>query len=316
MDNNLKLVFMGTSVFAVPSLLALIDSEHDVALVVSQPDRKKGRGRVLSPTRIKEAAENRGLELFQPQNINTKESVGKIKELDPDVIVVVAYGQILSQNILDIPRTGCINIHASLLPKLRGAAPINWAIVGGDKKTGVTSMLMDAGMDTGDILLKKEIDIDDEIDAVALSEKLSIIGGEILIQTLDMIKSDELKSAKQNNAEATYAPILKKIDGKISFADKDAAQIHNMVRGFLPWPGAFTSYNQRAVKILKTSYDMDEDTKGVRPGTVVMVTRESFFIAAKKGVVEIFSLQPQNKKMMPAKDFINGYGIKAGAVFS
>jgi methionyl-tRNA formyltransferase len=316
MDNNLKLVFMGTSGFAVPSLLKLIDSKYDVALVVSQPDRKKGRGRVLSPTPVKEAAAMHNLALFQPQNINSKESVGKIKEQNPDVIVVVAYGQILSQKILDVPKAGCINVHASLLPKLRGAAPINWAIVGGDKKTGVTSMLMDAGMDTGDVLLKKEIDIDDEIDAAKLAEKLSIISGEILIRTLDMMKDNILKATKQNDKEATYAPVLKKADGAVSFADKDAAQVHNMVRGLCPWPGAFTSYDGKTIKLLKTSYDLDEDAKGFAPGTVVMVTRESFFIAAKKGVVEIFSLQPQNKKVMPAKDFINGYGIKAGAVFS
>jgi methionyl-tRNA formyltransferase len=313
-DDRLKLVFMGTSGFAVSSLLKLIDSDYGVARVVSQPDRRKGRGRTLSPTPVKEAAEKYGLNLYQPENINSDEAVDEIKKEAPDIIVVVAYGQILKKRVLDIPRLACINIHASLLPELRGAAPINWAIINGDNKTGVTSMLMDEGMDTGDILLKSEVEIDDEMNSLELAEKLAVTGGEVLVKTLELIKDNRLKGTKQDESKATYAAILTKADGNISFKEKDAREIHNMVRGLLPWPAAHTSYNKRSLKILKTSYDLDYDMGSLKPGTVVVVTKESFFVAAKRGVVEVFSLQPQDKRVMPAADFINGYGLKKGAV--
>jgi methionyl-tRNA formyltransferase len=315
MADNLKLIFMGTAAFAVPSLLQLIDSNHDVSLVVSQPDRRRGRGRELSITQVKETALKNNIPVFQPENVNSDKSYSKLKEAAPDAIIVVSYGQLLRKRILDIPRLGCINIHASLLPLLRGAAPINWAIVNGLKRTGVTSMQMDIGMDTGDILLMDEVEIDDEINASELFTELSEMGGELLIRTLEAITKGTVTRTKQEHERATYAPVLTKANGAISFMDKDAKEIHNMVRGFSPWPGAYTSFKGRSVKILKTAYSLDEESEGSAPGTVIMVSKESLFVKAKRGVLEILRLQPQNKRPMPAADFINGYGIKAGDRF-
>ncbi len=314
----MKIVFMGTAGFAVPPLKTLLDSEHEVTMALTQPDRRKGRGRSLAPPPVKEALLNAGLErspeLFQPENINSDEAYEAIAAHAPDVIVVVAYGQLLKKRLLDIPKHGCINIHASLLPILRGAAPINWSIVNGDAQTGVTTMYMDVGMDTGDILLKSEIDIDDTMNSVELGEKISQMGSELLTKTLDMILAGKLVRVKQDEARATYAPIIKKSDGIIDFAKKDARQIHDMVRGFTPWPGASTTHRNSSLKIIKTYYDFDLDTARATPGTVISVSRESFYVATKKGALELFELQPQGKKIMKARDFINGYRLTRGEV--
>lgn len=312
---HLKIIFMGTAQFAVPALLALLSSEHEVMLVVTQPDRKKGRGKQLSPPPVKEAISDKNIQVFQPDNINLPDSVEKLKALKPDLIIVIAYGQLLKKQLLDIPKFGCINIHASLLPKLRGSAPINWSIINGDSETGVTSMMMDKGMDTGDMLIKRKIAIDDEINAVELAEKLSALGSETLIETLNLLCDGKLTRTPQDDSAATYSAILKKNDGLISFEDKSAKEIHNMVRGFFPWPGAFTSFGDKSMKLLKTHYDLSESPLDFEPGSVTNISRESFFIKTKSGRLEVFLLQPQDKKTMPAGDFINGYRLKIGDRF-
>ena len=312
-DSKLKLVYMGTAQFAVPSLNKLVSENFDVRLVVTQPDRKKGRGQAVAYSHVKQAALNNGLELFQPESINTKESIDVLNEIAPDVIIVVAYGQILKSDVLNLPAFGCINIHASILPELRGPAPINWSIVNGDSETGVTSMMIDEGMDSGDILQIERMALDDRIDSVTLGKTLSEMGAELLVKTLERIKAKDITPKKQDESAVTIAPKLTKANGEISFNEKSAKQIHDMVRGFKPWPGAFTTYNGKTLKVLSTYYDADYEVGGADPGTVVMVTKESFYIAANSGVLEIKSVQPQNKRAMDAADFINGYGIKAGA---
>ncbi len=320
-DKKLKIVFIGTARFAVPVLHELVRAGYDIRLVITQPDRPKGRGKALSPPPVKEALMKSDLvmvkeRLFQPENINSDDAVKTIAGVAPDFIVVVAYGQLLKKRVLDIPGFGCINVHASLLPGLRGAAPINRAIMNGDRITGVTTMMMDEGMDTGDILMKTKTDIDDTIDSIALAKRLSDLGATLLVRTIEGVTGGSIVPAAQDEMLATYAHILTKSDGLILFDIMDAKDIHNMVRGLLPWPAAHTVLNGRPVKILKTDYDMDEDTRGAAPGTVTMVTKASFFIAAKKGVLKVLELQPENKKVMPAKDFINGYRLKEGAVFA
>ncbi len=300
---------MGTPEFALPCLRALIESDDEVVAVVAQPDRPKGRGHKLIPPPTKVLAEEFNIPVLQPEKIKTQEFLEELKNLKPDLICVTAYGKILPKDVLELPPHGCINVHASLLPKYRGAAPINWAIVRGETLTGITTMLMDEGMDTGDMLIKQELQISDEDDAGTISEKLSQMGGDLLINTIDELKKGKLSPAKQDESQATYAPMLKKSDGKIDW-QKPAIEIHNLVRGMNPWPGSFTKFDGKSLKIFRT-----ETVEGQgNPGEILNSPKYSLTIATGQGALRILELQLEGNKRLDAKSFITGHPINIGAI--
>ena len=314
-----KVVFMGTPGFAVPSLKALIDEAYEIQLVVTQPNRPSGRGRHFKEPPIKELALAKGLQVIQPAHILDKGFYGRLRVLSPDVIVVVAYGRILPDDILHLPRLGCINVHASVLPAYRGAAPINWAIINNEKSSGVTTMMMDAGLDTGPILQTREIDIVEDETAGELTERLSILGGELLKETL--ANFNDLEPQKQDETLTSYARLLKKEDGHIDW-HKDAGEVSALVRGVSPWPGASTVFNGKKVKIHRGSpfhgtlqvdgIDHKIDASGAGPGTVVSVLGDRILVACTTGIYDIIELQMENKKRMKAPDFLRGVLLKEG----
>lgn len=299
----MNIVFMGTPKFAVSSLQKLCDEGHNIKLVVTQPDRPFGRGKKIKKSEVKEKAEELGLEIFQPSRVKHADSVQRIKSLNPDLIIVIAYGQILSKEILDIPKFGCINVHASLLPKLRGAAPINWAIINGDKKSGVTTMLMDEGLDTGDMLLKKEIDITDDMTAGELHDLLSEAGAEILIDTINGI--DSIKRLKQDNEESSYAPMLRKETSLINWNDS-AKNVHNTVRGLNPDQFAYFIYDDKNVKVHKTLIDNDSDKSDYDAGTVLKADKTGIYVKTGEGIIIIKELQMPGKNKMTVEEYLRG----------
>lgn len=311
-ENKMKIVFMGTPDFAVPSLKALYHNGYEVCAVVAQPDRPKGRGNKLMAPPVKTAALELGIEVLQPEKIKTPEFVNKLRDINPDAIVVVAFGQILSQDILDIPRLGCINVHASLLPKLRGAAPINWSIINGDEVTGITTMFMDKGLDTGDMLLKKEVRIGKDMNAQELHDELSAVGAEVLIKTLEDISSGRAVRIKQNHEEATYAPILTKDIGRIDWS-WDCQRIYNLIRGTYPWPGAFSYYNGKMFKIFSANTICDEK-KNADYGKITEVNRDSFVVSCGKGFLAITEIQFENQKRMNTASYLRGHSIEKNAI--
>lgn len=306
----MKIVFMGTPDFAVPSLNALLISKKDIAAVVTQPDKPSGRGKKLTPPPVKTVALNSGIRVLQPERIKDEAFVNTIKEINPDVIVVAAYGKILPAKILHLPKYGCINVHASLLPKYRGAAPINWAIINGEKETGITIMQMDEGLDTGGILLQKGIEITKEDTAGTLSNKLSKIGAGLLIEGLGAIEKGGIKAIPQDNSKSSYAPMLKKEDGQIDWT-KGAEDIYNMVRGMDPWPGAFTYYKGELWKVWKVRHG---DTGKGRPGEILTADKDRIDVVSKDSVISILEIQPANKKRMPVSDFLRGNKIEKGII--
>ncbi|BAI81445.1 methionyl-tRNA formyltransferase [Deferribacter desulfuricans SSM1] len=303
----MNVVFMGTPEIAVPTLKELIDNDINVSLVVCQPDKPKGRGKKLTPPPVKEFALQHNLEVYQPDKIkNNQEAYDKIKFCNPDFLVVVAYGKILPKEILDVPKKGPINVHFSLLPKYRGAAPVNWAIINGEEKTGVTTMLMDTGLDTGDILLKEETFVDKKT-APELLDELSITGAKLLIKTLTNF--DDITPIKQDDEQATYAPILKKEDGIINF-DEDATIIERKIRGLQPWPSAYTYLNGKILKIFEA--DVVKDNTEVEPGTIFDITKKNFKVKCKSDALVIKELQFEGKKRMNTAAFLSGYKLENG----
>lgn len=297
----MKIIFMGTPDFAVPCLEALVRSGYDVAAVVTQPDKPFGRkqGR-LKPPPVKEAALRLGIKtLLQPEKVRTPEFLESIRRLGPDLIVTAAYGRILTKEVLDVPRFGCVNVHGSLLPKYRGASPIQWALINGDSVTGITTMFMDEGMDTGDILLQREIGITQDMNCRELYEKLEALGAETLIQTLHELERGTLKRKRQDPSRAVNVPMMKKEMGLIDWS-KSAPEIHNLVRGTNPWPGAFTFYRGDRMKVWKTALmeDEPESAAGDRPGRVVRILKDSLVVATGKGRVKITELQFENCRRM------------------
>ncbi len=302
---------MGTPDFAVPCLEALIRSEHEVVAVFTQPDKKRGRGYKLAPPPVKELALRHGIAVFQPETLNDEEVFRVISGLAPDLIVVVAYGKILPKAILALPERGCINVHGSLLPKYRGAAPIQWAVLNGEKVTGVTTMRMDEGLDTGDILLKAETQIGEDETSGALFDRLSVMGAELLLKTLQRLEKGDIIREKQDDQKATYAPMLNKSFSKIDW-NKPAAEVHNLVRGLNPWPVAETTLDGKVLKIYKTKPVLLED-KSAHPGEVVRLT--PFVVACGGGsAVEVLELQLESKKRMNSADFVRGYKLSVGAI--
>lgn len=300
---------MGTPEFAVPSFKALIESEEDVVALVSQPDRHRGRGRKLAPTPTKLIAEEYKIPVLQPDKIRTDDFLKEIQGLRPDLIVVTAYGKILPKRLLDLPPYGCINVHASLLPKYRGAAPINWAIVRGEKESGITTMQMNEGMDTGDILLKKVTQIEDDDTGETLATRLSLIGAELLLETIERLKDGTLEPQTQDESQASFAPMLKKEDGLIDWS-KPAAEIRNLIRGMLPWPGAYTYLGDKILKI----YSAERAQSEGKPGEVLSSQKGVLEVACGEGSLIISELQIEGGKRLDTKSFLTGRKIEPGTV--
>mgnify|MGYP000339066948 CR=1 FL=1 len=311
---GLRLVFMGTSAFAVPSLKALAEGGHQVVLVVTQPDRPSGRGRnvVVEPP-VKMLAVELGLPVFQPERIRDEFAVDKIRSLAPlDAIVVAAFGQIVPQDILDIPRIGCVNVHGSLLPKYRGAAPIQRAIMAGETRTGVTTMLMDAGIDTGCILLQREVEIGDTETAGELEIRLADVGAGLLLETLRLMSVGEIKPAKQDDSQASYAKSIKREEGRIDWR-KSGRDIVNLIRAFSPKPGAFTVFRGREVKVWRAAV-LDESSSG-EPGEIVEICGQNIKVSAGDCALAVLDVQPEGRKKMSGGDFARGFRISAGEKF-
>ena len=301
----MKIVFMGTPDFAVQPLKALIENGHEIALVVTKEDKPKGRGYEMSFTPVKEEALANGIEIFQPTTLNTEEVYEKLKSIDAELYVVVAYGKILPQKILDLPRLGCINIHASLLPSYRGAAPIQWAIIDGCKKTGITTMLMDSGLDTGDILKKYEINIEDYETGGSLFEKLALLGAKAIVDTIENL--DNIVPVKQKDTDTKYASVLQKSMGNIDFS-KDRDYIERLVRGLSPWPGAYSSLRGKNIKLLKVSKVDVANIKYKKEDYGRLIsTKNSLYVVCKGGLLEILNLQLAGKKAMQSSEFLRGF---------
>lgn len=307
----MRVVFMGSPDFALPCLDKLLQSPYQVTAVVTQPDRPKGRGKKLTFTPVKEKALEKGIPVLQPEKINNPEFIEKLKTMAPDVFVVVAFGQILKQELLNLPALGCINVHASLLPKYRGAAPIHWAIINGEKETGVTTMFMDQGMDTGDMILKKRIPIGEEDTTGLIHDKLAEAGGELLIETLELLLNKKVPRETQDHELATYAPILTREHELIDWTKTDR-EVHNLVRGMNPWPGAYTTFENKIVKIweAKVIEDVSEEAK---PGTVLSVVNgEGICVKCGQGALLVSLLQPQGKQAMAGDAWARGARLKKG----
>jgi len=299
---KLRIAFAGSSSFAVPALTALA-ATGQVVLVVTQPDRPAGRGLKPKAPPVKEAALALGLPLIQPASINAPETLEELKKLSLDLLAVAAYGQLLKKPVLSLPKLGCVNVHASLLPKYRGAAPIAWAILNGERVTGVTTFLMDEGMDTGPILLQREVEIGPDETRGELEARLAKLGAELLLETVEGLAKGTIRPRPQPR-EGTLAPRLHKEDGRIDWS-WPAERVHNWVRGMSPWPSAFTSFRGRLLKIHR-SHLSDFPHPGLPPGTVLPL-REALFVACGDGVVELLEIQPEGKRRMSGVDFINGY---------
>lgn len=308
----MKIVYMGTPDYAVSALEALIKAGHVITAVVTQPDKAKGRSGQVQCSPVKACAVRHGIPVLQPVKIKTPETIAELAEYEADIYVVAAFGQILSRQILEMPRFGCVNIHASLLPKYRGAAPINQCIIDGEQETGVTIMQMDTGIDTGDILAQKKVIIEDKETAETLFGKLSQAGAELIVETLPRIERGEIAPVKQDDRLAGYVKMMDKSMGKIDWA-KDAACIERLVRGLNSWPSAYTCFQGKQVKIWRSDA-LDSDAQAVRPGTLVAVAKDSFDVACGKGVLRVYELQMEGKKRMDTKSFLLGSQWKAGLV--
>ena len=306
----MKLIYMGTPGFAVPALRSLHAAGHDVLAVVTRTDKPAGRGKVLTPPPVKVAAQELGIPVLQPKRVREPAVVEFLRSLAPDVIVVAAYGQILPREILTLPKLGCLNVHASLLPAYRGAAPINWAIVRGERSTGVTVMQMDEGMDTGAILLQERIAIGDRDTAGTVTESLSVLGARAIVDALPRIASGELKPQQQDHAKATMAPPLRKEDGNIDWTSP-AREIHDRVRGLSPWPGAYSYLDGKLVKVLET----EAIDGSAEPGSVTRPDKDTCAVGTGSGLLRIIALQPEGKKPMTAAEFLRGHRDVAGKKF-
>ena len=308
----MNIVFMGTPEFALPTLEKIYNSSHSILSVITQPDRPKGRGQKQVDSPIKKFALENNLPLLQPATVNTKEFIAALLENRPDYIIVVAFGQILSETLLKVPKQFCINLHSSLLPKYRGAAPINRAILNGETHSGVTTMIMDKGMDTGDILLVDETPIEQNDDAQSLHDKLSEQGGKLVLETLSRLQKNDLLPTPQNSDLASYAPKLKKEESLIDWKI-DAENIFNKIRGLSPWPGTHTLYNGKRLAILKGEIVLGEPSD--RPGHVERITDTGIEVGTGKNRLKITELKLEGKKAMPVKSFLSGYKITRDDIF-
>lgn len=311
MKDKFTIIFMGTPDFAVPSLESLHQEGHNLALVVTQPDRPKGRGRQPAAPPVKLKALDLNLNLLQPAKPNTAQFADQIQRIQPDLLIVIAYGHLLSEKILQLPKFGAINVHASLLPKYRGPAPIQWALINGDTQTGITTMFMDAGMDTGDVLLSRAEPILPADTAATLHDRLAMIGADLLVQTLKDLAARSLKPMRQDHGNATYAPLLKKQDGHIDW-QKTAEELESFIRGMTPWPGAFTFHNQSRLKILKAAPIIERVS--VPAGTTLVAFPGELTVATGKGALSILEIQGPSGKRLAIADFLRGYQLPPGTL--
>ena len=318
----MRIVFMGTPDFAVPTLTALIEGGHEVVAVVTQPDKPKGRGKAVLMTPVKEKAIEYEIPVYQPVKVRDPEFVELLKTMAPDAIVVVAFGQILPKSILDLPKYGCVNVHASLLPKYRGAAPIQWAVIDGCEYSGVTTMQMNEGLDTGDILLTEKVKLDPKETGGSLFDRLSDVGAQLLVKTLEEAKAGTLKPQKQNEEEASYVKMIKKSFGELDFS-KEADALERLIRGLNPWPSAFTHLNGKMLKIWDADVYTKEqaeaefpeystDFKGAEPGQIVAVLPHTFFIGCGKDLLKVNEVQAEGKKRMTSDAFLRGSRLEKG----
>lgn len=307
----MRVVFMGTPEFAIPVLNLLIE-RYDVVAVITQSDKPKGRGNKLTSSPVKELAVKCGIPVLQPDKVRTLEFEAELAEYKADLFITAAYGKILPENILKLPKRGCINVHASILPYYRGAAPLWWVLINGEKKSGVTTMMTDAGMDTGDILLKRTVDIDDDMTMGQLHDILSEEGAIVLAETLDKLESGSLVRIPQDNSLASYSPLITKEQGKIDW-NKSSREIHNLVRGTNPWPNAYTFLENEKLKIWKTSI-VYEDSVDDAPGTILKVANDGIDVAAGVGIIKIIELQVDSSRKMTIGDYINGHKIIVGSI--
>ena len=304
----MKVVFMGTPEFAVPTLQALID-HHQVAALVTQPDRQRGRGKKVQFSPVKEKAAEYKIPVLQPEKARDEEFIQELETIAPDVIVVVAYGQILPERILNLPKYGCINVHGSLLPKYRGAAPIQWAVLNGEEKTGITTMYMEKGLDTGDMIDKAEVVLDPKETAGSLHDKLMNLGADLLLETLDKLEKGTIVRTKQDDSQSCYAKMLSKEMGRMDFS-RSAKELEQWIRGMNPWPSAYTTMNGKTLKIWDAdvvSYEGSEE-----PGTVVKVTKDTIIVAAGEGALALKEIQLAGKKRMPVQAFLLGSSVETG----
>ena len=308
----MKVVFMGTPDFAVNILKAIINSPHEVTAVVTQEDKPKGRGKELALTPVKQCALEAGIPVFQPGRIKAPEAVEQLKTFEADIFVVAAFGQILSKEILDMPRLGCINVHASLLPKYRGAAPIQWSIIDGEKETGVTIMQMDEGLDTGDMLLRTVVPIVNTETGGSLHDKLAEAGAALCIEALDKIEQGNLQPEKQRDSDSCYAKMLDKALGLLHF-EKSAAELERLVRGLNPWPSTYTTYHGKNLKIWKAA--LTQKPVNGQPGTVADVEEDAIYINTGDSQLRIDELQLEGKKRMSAREFLLGRKVLTGETF-
>ena len=308
----MKTVFMGTPDFAAVILKALTESRHQVAYAVTQPDKAKNRGKKIQYTPVKEIALDNGIEVLQPERVRgNEEFIQTLRECRPDIMIVAAYGQILPKEVLELPKYGCINVHASLLPKLRGAAPIQKAIIDGEKETGVTIMQMAEGLDTGDMLLKEAVEIGG-MNYSQLHDRLAEMGSKLLLEALDLIEEGTARAEKQDDSLSTYAHMISKQDGKVSF-EKSPEEIERLIRGFDPWPGAFCDCGEIVMKLWKAQ-PLDEDTRGIQPGTVISADEKGMKVACGGRALLVTEIQVPGKKRVNVGDYLKGNRIEAGTV--
>lgn len=306
----MKIVFMGTPDFAVETLNEIVNAGHEVALVVTQPDKPKGRGNKMQFPPVKERALELGLSVEQPVKVKDDEFINKLKEIKPDAIVVVAFGQILPERILNLPKYGCFNVHASLLPHLRGAAPIQWSVIDGEKESGVTIMFMEKGLDTGDMIAKTVVPLNEKETGGSLHDKLMIAGAKLLVETLPKIEQGDIVREKQDDSQSTYAKMLDKQLGKLDFHTQTAEEMERLIRGLNPWPSAYISLDGKTLKIW--SADVIKEELPGEVGTIVKVVKDGFYIKTKEGCLNVKELQLEGKKRMDTKSFLLGYEVKPG----
>lgn len=307
----MNIIYMGTPEFAVPILESLYHNEYNISLVISQKDKPKGRGKKVQHTPVKTKALELGLKVYQPENINDDESIDIIRNLKPDIIVVAAYGQILKNEILSMPKYGCINVHASILPKYRGAAPINWAIINGESETGITIMRMEEGLDTGDMIMKSIVKINHDDDYITMHNKLANLGGQLVVKAIENIRKNNVTYTPQDSNKSTYAPMIYKETGKIDWF-KSGNHIYNLVRGLKPWPIAYTNYKGENLKIHSVEFLKKENDE--INGKILKVEKEGIYVSVNDGYIIIKELQFPGKKILTVKQYLAGNSIEEGVI--
>lgn len=307
----MKVIFMGTPDFSVGTLEAIVEAGHEVVLAVTQPDKPKGRGKAVQFSPVKEAAIAHNIPVFQPKKIREPENIEELRKYEADIMVVIAFGQILPKEILEMTPYGCVNVHASLLPKYRGAAPIQWAVIDGEKTSGVTTMQMDEGLDTGDMILKDEIVLDENETGGSLHDKLADMGAKLLVETLTALENKTATFEKQGESPTAYARMLDKKLGQIDWKE-DAVKLERLIRGLNPWPAAYTTWDEKTMKIWES--EVKEEETGKEPGTIVAVEKDGFFVQTGKGLLKITALQIPGKKRMDAGAFLRGYHPEVGTL--